>query len=59
MSRYDLPDEINLTFEQARVVFLALAEAEDVAPIGSELRIRLHDCVVLVGHKLFPDLGGL
>ncbi len=59
MSRYELPDEITLTFDEARVVYLALVDAEDSAPAGSELRIRLHDCAALIGHKLAPDLGDL
>ncbi len=59
MSRYELPDEITLSFEEARVVYLALVEAEDVAPPGSERRIRLHDCAALIGNKLAPDLGDL
>ncbi|HVA73747.1 MAG TPA: hypothetical protein VNF71_04205 [Acidimicrobiales bacterium] len=59
MSRYDLPNEITLTFEESRVIYLALVEAEDAAPVGSELRIRLHDCAALVGRKLTPDLGDL
>lgn len=59
MSRYDLPDHVTLTFEEARVVYLALVEAEDTASLGSELRIRLHDCAALIAHKLFPDLGDL
>lgn len=59
MSRYELPDEIALTFEEARVVYLALVHAEEAFPTGSELRIRLHDCAALIGHKLAPDLGDL
>jgi hypothetical protein len=59
MSRYELPADITLTFEEARVVYLALVEAEDAAPPGSELRIRLHDSAAVVAHKLAPDLGDL
>ncbi len=59
MSRYELPAEITLTFDEARVVYLALAEAEEQAPAPSELRIRLHDCALLVARKLAPDLGDL
>jgi hypothetical protein len=59
MSRYDLPDEITLSFNQARVIYLALVEAEEGAPAGSELRIRLHDCATLMARKLAPDLGDL
>lgn len=59
MSRYDLPDEITLTFEEARVIYLALVHAEEAVATGSELRIRLHDCAALVAHKLAPDLGDL
>jgi hypothetical protein len=59
MSRYELPAEITLSFEEARVVYLALVEAEDAAPAGSERRIRLHDCAALIARKLAPDLGDL
>lgn len=59
VSRFDLPHEITLTFDEARVVYLALDEAEASAPGGSELRIRLRDCLTLVAHKLFPELGDL
>jgi hypothetical protein len=59
MSRFDLPSEITLTFDEARVVYLALVDAEDRTPEGSEHRIRLHDCAILVAHKLFPELGQL
>ena len=59
MSRYDLPDEITLSFHEARVVYLALLEAEEVAAGGSELKIRLRDCAELVGNKLLPELGDL
>jgi hypothetical protein len=59
VSRFDLPSEITLTFDEARVVYLALDEAEGRAPEGSELRIRLHDCLTLIAHKLFPELGDL
>jgi hypothetical protein len=59
MSRYDLPDEITLTFDQARVIYLALLEAEEQAPEGSELRIRLHDCAAVIARLLLPDVGDL
>lgn len=59
MSGFDLPGEIALTFDEARVVYLALDEAEGRAPEGSEIRIRLHDCLTLIARKLFPELGDL
>ncbi|MHB1535661.1 MAG: hypothetical protein ACYC1D_13850 [Acidimicrobiales bacterium] len=45
--------------DEARVVYLALVEAEETAPHGSELRIRVHDCATLIAHKLVPDLGDI
>ena len=59
MSRFDLPNEITLSFEEARVVYLTLVEAEEASRDGSELRFRLHDCATLIAHKLVPDLGDL
>jgi len=59
MSRYDLPDEITLTFAEARVVYLALFEAAEASPTGSELRIRLEASRQIIAHKLAPDFGGL
>lgn len=59
VSRFDLPSEITLSFDEARVVYLALDEAERRTPEGSELRIRLRDCLTLIAHKLFPVLGDL
>jgi hypothetical protein len=55
----DLPAEIILTFEEARVVYLALSEAYDRAPQGSELRLRLDASKSIVSRKLLGDLGGL
>lgn len=54
-----LSGKVTLSFEEARVIDLALVEAEDVAPQGSESRIRLHDCAAPVARKLAPDLGDL
>lgn len=59
MSRYDLPDEITLSFDQARVIYLALFEAAEVAEQGSELHIRLDACRQIIARKLVPDLGDL
>ncbi|MBV9661068.1 MAG: hypothetical protein JO337_07920 [Acidimicrobiales bacterium] len=59
MSRFDLSSEITLTFDEARVVYSALDEAETRAPEGSEPLIRLHACLVLIAHKLFPELGDI
>lgn len=44
MPEFELAAEISLTFEEARVIYLALAEAFDRSPAGSELRIRLDAC---------------
>ena len=51
--------QITLSFEEARVVYLALFEAAEGAQPGSELRIRLDACHQLIGRKLAPDFGGL
>lgn len=59
MSRYELPDEITLSFQEARVIYLALYEAAEAAPEGSELRIRLYACRRIIASKLAPDLGDL
>jgi hypothetical protein len=59
VSRYELPNELTFSFEAVRVVYLAIAEAEEIEPDGSELRIRLRDCLHLIGQKLAPDLGDL
>ncbi len=59
MSRYNLPDEITLSFDQARVIYLALFEAADLAEQGSELRVRLDACRQIIARKLLPDLGDL
>jgi len=59
MSRIDLPEEITLTFDEARVIYLALFEAAEAAPEGSELRIRLRASRLIITSKLAPDLGDL
>lgn len=59
MSRYELPNEITLTLEEARVVYLALFEAAEASPTGSELQIRLEASRQIIARKLAPDFGGL
>ena len=57
MPDFELPDEVTLTFEEARVIYLTLSEAFDRTREGSELRIRLDACKAILSRKFLEDLG--
>jgi len=56
---FQLPDEIRLSFEEARAIYLALSEAFDRAGEGTELRLRLDACKAILSRKFLGDLGEL
>lgn len=55
MSRYEAEPEITLSFEEARVTYLTVADALDAAPADSELRVRLAAVGSMLRSKMFPD----
>ena len=57
MSEFKLPEELTLTFDEARAIYLTLSEAFDEADEGSELRFRLDTCKAILSRKFLGELG--